>query len=219
MERIYVDVDTQFDFCDPAGSLFVPGAPECVPVWAKLVSHAIARGEPIVGSVDSHTHEAWEFATNANVGPNGEKPNFPPHCVKGTRGWLKVPDTMPERFAFVPVDAAEPFVPARTQAIYFEKEVYSLFANPNAAKVMDRLAASRAKELVVFGVATDYCVRAAAIGLAEWARSRGGEVAKSRVTVVTDGVKGIAKETIDAAMREMTAAGVNFTQSAELFAR
>jgi nicotinamidase/pyrazinamidase len=218
MQRIYVDVDTQFDFCDPAGALFVPGAPDCVPVWSKLVAHAVARGEPIVGSVDSHTHEAWEFATNSNLGPNGEKPNFPPHCVKGTRGWLKLAETMPARFAFVAVDAAEPHVPARSQAIYFEKEVYSLFANPNASKVLDSLAAGRAIEFVVFGVATDYCVRAAALGLAEWARAHEGAVSKSVVTVVTDGVKGIAKETVETAMREMTAAGVRFASSAEVLA-
>src|SRR5688572_24427960 len=119
MRRIFVDVDTQYDFCDPKGALFVQGAPEAARVSAALVRHAASRGEPIVGSVDSHNHEAWEFATNGNRGPGGEKPNFPPHCVKGTAGWLKLPDTLPERFAFVPVDAARPHVPPHTQAIYF----------------------------------------------------------------------------------------------------
>ncbi len=219
MQRIYVDVDTQWDFCDPSGSLFVPGSPEAARVWARLVADAAERGQPIVGSVDSHTHEAWEFATNDNVGPNGEKPGFPPHCVKGTRGWLKLAETLPARFAFVAVDAAKATVPARSQALYFEKEVYSLFANPNAATALDALAQGRAVDFAVFGVATDYCVRAAALGLVEWARSRGGDVSRSIVTVVRDGVCGIATDTIESALREMTAANVRFAGSADVMAR
>ena len=59
-----------------------------------------------------------------------------------------------------------------TQGVYFEKEVYSLFANPLAERFLASLAARlpgerAALELVVYGVATDYCVKAAALGLAE----------------------------------------------------
>jgi hypothetical protein len=136
MNRVFVDVDTQHDFCAPGGALFVTGAPEAMGPCARLVRAAVASGAPLVGSVDSHAHDAWEFATNANLGPEGAKPNFPPHCVKGTPGWLKLPETLPERFYFVPVvpdDGAVGRIPAGTQAVYFEKEVYSLFANPNAA--------------------------------------------------------------------------------------
>ena len=219
MKRIYVDVDTQFDFCDLSGALFVPGASDAAVVWKRLVAHAAERGDIIVGSVDSHTHEAWEFKTNANVGPHGEKPNFPPHCVKGTRGWLKLPETLPARFAFVGMDAIDVHLPARSQAVYFEKEVYSLFANRNAAAVLDAFADAEAVEFVVFGVATDYCVRAAALGLVEWAASRSGRVTASTVTVVRDGVSGIACETIATAMREMSAAGVKFADSAEVLSR
>jgi nicotinamidase/pyrazinamidase len=218
MKRIYIDVDTQFDFCDPTGALFVQGAPAAAAVCARLVRHAAARGELILGSVDSHTHEAWEFATNANRGPAGEKPNFPPHCVKGTRGWLKLPDTLPARFSFVPVDAAQPTVAPHSQAVYFEKEVYSLFANPNAAKLLDAHVASEPVEFVVFGVATDYCVRAAALGLLEWARTHGGAVAGSRVTVVEDAVAGVAPESTARAVAEMRTAGVRFAPSAEVLA-
>jgi nicotinamidase/pyrazinamidase len=218
MRRIYVDVDTQYDFCDPAGALFVPGAPAAAAVCGQLVRHAATRGEMILGSVDSHTHEAWEFATNANRGPGGEKPNFPPHCVKGTRGWLKLPETLPERFAFVAVDAAEPHVPPRSQAVYFEKEVYSLFVNPNAVKVLDALAGDEAVEFVVFGVATDYCVRAAALGLVDWARGRGGAAANSTVTVVSDAIAGVAPESTERALGEMAAAGVRFAPSAAVLA-
>jgi nicotinamidase/pyrazinamidase len=216
--RIYIDVDTQYDFCDPKGALYVRGAEVAARTCASLVRHAALRGETILGSVDSHTHDAWEFATNDNRGPNGEKPNFPPHCVKGTAGWLKMPETLPERFAFVAVDASEPHVPARCQAVYFEKEVYSLFANPNAAKWLERVARGERVDFVVFGVATDYCVRAAALGLLEWARQQGGAVAESTVTVVRDAIAGVAPESTTSALDEMTRAGVRFATASDVMA-
>jgi nicotinamidase/pyrazinamidase len=214
--RIYLDVDTQFDFCDPRGALFVQGAVEAAATCAALVARALREGRPIVGSVDSHAHDAWEFSTNAHRGPRGEKPGFPPHCVKGTAGWLKLAETLPERFVFVPADAPRPRVPDQTQAIYLEKEVYSLFANPNAARVLDALCQGLPTEFVVFGVATDYCVRAAALDTLAWARSQPGPLADSTVTLVTDACAGVGPDSTARALDEMRAAGVRFVRSDQL---
>jgi len=216
MRRIYVDVDTQYDFCDPSGALFVKGAVEASAVSASLVRRALSEGAAIVGSVDSHAHDAWEFATNDNRGPNGEKPNFPPHCVKGTRGWLKLPETLADTFAFVPMDAPAPRVPAGTRAVYFEKEVYSLFANPNAARWLEIVCANQPAEFVVFGVATDYCVRAAALDVLAWARAHSNAIASSAVTVIEDAIAGVAPESTARALDELRAAGVRFAYSSSL---
>ncbi|MBL8682079.1 MAG: cysteine hydrolase [Myxococcales bacterium] len=219
MRRIFVDVDTQYDFCAPGGALFVEGAPKAAEQCARIVQRALDLGAPIVGSVDSHAHDAWEFATNDRRGPHGEKPNFPPHCVKGTRGWLKLEATLTRSFVFVPVDAPSPRVPDGTDAVYFEKEVYSLFANPNAARWLDALCAGQPAEFVVFGVATDYCVRAAALDSLAWARSRGGSIADSKVIVVEDAIAGVARESTERALAELRAAGVSLQSYEQLFAR
>ncbi len=220
MQRVFVDVDTQFDFCAPGGALFVAGAPAAMDPCARLVKAAVASGAPVVGSVDSHSHDAWEFASSGNAGPRGERPNFPNHCVKGTPGWLKLPETLPERFYFVPavddLDAAAR-VPSGTQAVYFEKEVYSLFANPNAARVLDARAPAGPVEFVVFGVATDYCVRAAALGLREWIDARPLR-AGSRVVVASDAIAAVAEPGGSAALDEMKRAGVELRTTDEILA-
>jgi nicotinamidase/pyrazinamidase len=206
--KIFVDVDIQRDFCLPDGALFVPGSPN--ERFVAITRHALAHGIPILGSVDSHAYDAWEFASNDSKGPNGEDPRFPDHCVKGTPGWLKVEGTLAERFRFVPDAAlarddvaalAAELVDGRAQALYFEKEVYSLFANPVAEAVLDEVCrrAPAPPELVVYGVATDYCVRAAALGLAQ----RG-----HRTTLLTDAVAGITEAGVAVALAEMRAAGV-----------
>jgi len=211
MKRVFVDVDTQHDFCAPGGALFVAGAPAAMAACARLVRAAVEAGDALVGSVDSHAHDAWEFASNGNRGPEGAKPDFPDHCVKGTAGWLKLPETLPARFYFVPVvpDAqAAARIPRGTQGVYFEKEVYSLFANPNAAAVLDALAPAGPVEFVVFGVATDYCVRAAALGLVDWIAERPAR-AGSRVTVAADAIAAVVPAAGEAACAELAAAGVS----------
>jgi nicotinamidase/pyrazinamidase len=212
--RVFVDVDVQHDFCDPSGALYVPGSPN--DLYRALTRHAVAGGVPILGSVDSHAWDAWEFKSSTTRGPNGEKPNFPDHCVKGTPGWLKVSGTLPARFRFLPNVTEAPTLPVvaevrsgQTQGVYFEKEVYSLFANPLAERFVAELVAAlgTAPELVVYGVATDYCVKAAALGL----RQRGYPTA-----LVTDAIAGITPEGTRAALDEMAGAGVRLTTSAEI---
>jgi nicotinamidase/pyrazinamidase len=211
---VFVDVDVQRDFCEPTGALFVPGSPNAS--FRALTRYAVEHGVPILGSVDSHAWDAWEFASSATPAPRGDKPNFPDHCVKGTAGWLKIDGTLPPRFRFLPNVADAPVdsvvrevASGVTQGVYFEKEVYSLFANPLADRFLEALFATfpEPPELFVYGVATDYCVKAAALGL----RERG-----YATTLITDATAGITPEGTEAALREMAAAGVNMMTMASL---
>lgn len=213
--RVLVDVDTQHDFCEPSGALFVAGSP--CDAFRALVAHAVATGTPIVGSVDSHAFDAWEFASSGRTGPRGEAPRFPDHCVKGTPGWLKVRGTLPPRFRFVPRATVElePLVGelarGESHAVYFEKEVYSLFENPMAGPFVDGLTRALGADVayVVFGVATDYCVRAAALGLLE----RGLET-----WLVTDAIAAVDAEGGARAQAELEARGVRAARVAEVLA-
>ncbi len=208
MRSLLIDVDTQHDFCHPDGALFVQGADALLPAFRALVTRAVETRTPIVGSVDSHAFDAWEFAGAALAGPNGERPDFPAHCVKGTAGWLKVPGTMAARTRFVPnvpVDDIVPFV-AGAEMVLLEKEVYSLFANPNAEAVLSRLPAER---FIVFGVATDYCVRAAALGVVEWlAKALSTSARAGEVWLVADAIAAVDRVGGEKAVAECVARGV-----------
>lgn len=202
--RMYVDVDTQFDFCDPKGALFVQQAPAAMDHVRALIGAAVKSGSLLIGSVDSHDFTAWEFAKNG--GP------FPPHCVKGTAGWLKVEGTLAENAVFVP-NTAGGFAPKKgATQVLFEKEVYSLFVNPQAEAVVDALLAERGLKredvtAIVFGVATDYCVKAAATGLKE----RGFDV-----VVASDAIAAVTEEGGRAAIAEMREKGIAFEKTAVL---
>ena len=199
MSIIRVDVDTQVGFSDPDGKLFVPTAPSVTRHIKALVSDATTRRIPLIGSVDSHAYDAWEFIENG--GP------FPAHCLKGTADWLKPEGTLPERFRFVPMSEgslvigenqagsgnrtydAERFVSEAIDGVglYFEKEVYSAFANPNAEPLIEGLVAQLngpdEVEFQVFGYCTGgFCVDEFCLGL----RKRG-----YRVSLILDATAAI----------------------------
>lgn len=186
MNRILVDVDTQHDFGHPEGALYVSAPPSVPEAIGRQLEEAVRDGVPIVGSVDSHAHDAWEFESRG--GP------FPPHCVKGRPGWLRLTPESPPRTRFLPMQSVGDSVGVlvgesvqgegpRTLAerdlvsearsgvgLYFEKEVYSLFSNPLAEPVLATLVDSMGgREVVVFDVlgycTGGYCVDAAAQGL------------------------------------------------------
>ncbi|EYF07849.1 cysteine hydrolase family protein [Chondromyces apiculatus] len=215
ISKVFIDVDVQRDFCEEEGSLCLKDSPN--DLFRRLTAHAVAQRIPIVGSVDSHAWDAWEFTTNEVPAPAGAvKPHFPDHCVKGTPGWLKVEGTLPPRFRFLPnvpeastQQALDELIRGQIQAVYFEKEVYSLFVNPLAEGFVRGLveAAGTAPEFFVYGVATDYCVRAAALGLVE----RG-----YRTALIEDAVAGITPDGVKAALDELRRAGVRIAQSSEL---
>lgn len=162
---LFLEVDVQLDFIE--GSLKVDQANYTDRLENML---RLSKAAPLlVGSVDSHDFSAWEFNTNDNVGPNKEKPNFPPHCVVGTKGWLRAAYADRADAVFVPNTALltsdmdtwlERLDDGTT--FFFMKEVYSLFANPNAKLFLDLISRRVVTDqVVVYGIATDYCVKAA----------------------------------------------------------
>jgi nicotinamidase/pyrazinamidase len=147
----YIDVDTQFDFMNPKGNLYVQGAKDIVPNLEKLIKNAQTKWIPIVGSVDAHIVNDPEFQ------------RFPPHCVVGTAGQKKIPQTTLPNQRIIPlshkVNGNDLMPPG---PVILEKNAHSLFDNPNAEAA---LRATGAKHFMVFGVALDICVRFAAEGL------------------------------------------------------
>jgi nicotinamidase/pyrazinamidase len=192
-ETAFVDVDTQFDFMDPGGALYVPGAEKLAPALERLTRWAVDKGVPIIASVDAHAPDDPEFK------------DFPPHCVAGTPGQKKLHETLGNRPLFIENRPLELSIPMIEQAgvlrydqYVFEKQTFSLFGNVNAEKILGRIAP---RKFVVYGVATDYCVKAIVLDLLE----QGAEV-----EVVEDAIAAVAEESGLAALEEMKAKGARF---------
>ncbi len=155
------DVDTQVDFMLPDGKLYVPGAEHTAPAMKRLVDAARAAGIVHVASADDHELTDEEIS---------EEPDFqltyPPHCLRGTRGARKIPET--EQQDPVPITAErlpERYLQGREFLLL--KKSFDVFTNPNTERLLERLDPD---EILVFGVATDVCDDAAIRGFLERGR-------------------------------------------------
>jgi len=85
---IFWDVDTQHDFMDHDGKLYVPDAELIKPNLKRLTDYAHDRNIHIVASSDDHTAGDRELSSTPDF-----EATFPEHCMRGTRGAEKIPET------------------------------------------------------------------------------------------------------------------------------
>ena len=192
------DVDTQVDFMLPDGKLYVPGAEETVPAMKRLVHAARAAGVVHVASADDHELTDAEISTEPDF-----LTTYPPHCLRGTRGARKIPETDQED----PVPLALELVPdfyLEGREFLLLKKSFDVFTNPNTERILDRLDPD---EVVVFGVATDVCDDAAIRGFL----ARG-----LKVRFVEDAARGLDDERVAIRTTFWRENGVEFTTASEV---
>jgi nicotinamidase/pyrazinamidase len=187
------DVDTQVDFMLPEGKLYVPGAEETAPAMRRLVDAARAAGIPHVASSDDHELTDEEISESPDF-----ETTYPPHCLRGTRGARKVPETEQED----PVPIGLQPLPEhwlRGREFLLLKKHFDVFTNPNTERLLDLLDPD---EVIVFGVATDVCDDAAIRGMLD----RG-----CRVRFVEDAARGLDEGRVAACTAAWRERGVEFT--------
>ena len=190
MKTIFFDVDTQNDFMNKDGRLYVSGAQEIKPQLAALTAYAKEKGILVIASVDAHDEHSAELRVNG--GP------FPYHAMKGTKGQEKIPETTLKHACIVPNTSVSRIKETLQgcNEIIIEKDSYDSRTNPNFDAVIKATGATKA---IVYGVATDYCVRAAGLAL----RALGLET-----IIVQDAIAAVDSDTEKTALEELTKAGV-----------
>ena len=187
------DVDTQVDFMLPDGKLYVGGAEETIPEMKRLVAAARAAEVVHVASADDHELTDEEIADEPDF-----RITYPPHCLRGTRGARKIPETEQED----PVPITLELLPERYFAgreFLLLKKSFDVFTNPNTERLLDWLDPD---QIVVFGVATDVCDDAAIRGFL----ARG-----LKVRFVEDAARGLDDERVASCTAFWREQGVEFT--------
>lgn len=189
---IFWDVDTQVDFMLPHGKLYVPGAENIIPNLRKLTNLARDNALLIVASMCAHREGDAEFA------------QFPPHCLVGTPGQQKVPETVILGQTVVPNQPVELPDLRNTSQLIIEKQQFDVFTNPNTAALISRLAPKR---VVLYGVVTEICVVCAARGLLD----RGVQL-----DVVTDATRYLDEAKGRATLEEVAQRGGRLAQTEDV---
>jgi nicotinamidase/pyrazinamidase len=204
MMRALLLIDLQYDFC-PGGALAVARGDETIPVANRL----IPAFTTVVATQDWHPENHGSFAINHpgtlpySVTQLAGLPQvlWPAHCVQGSRG-AELCDSLDRNMI------TEVFQKGTDPSI----DSYSGFFDNGHRKstgLGDWLRARSIGEVVVLGLATDYCVKFTSLD----ARALG-----LKVTVVSDGCRGVDLKAGDSerALAEMHAAGCTIATSAEI---
>ncbi len=179
-------VDLQNDFADRRGSLYVAGSEEIVPVANEQVRRAVAAGTPVVYTQDWHPPHTPHFAQDGGI--------WPVHCVAGTWGAAFVPGLLVKGAVVHKGTGGE--------------DGYSGFSMRDvptgavsATQLAQLLSEAGAREIVLCGVATDYCVKETSLDAIELGYG---------VIVLRDAVRAVDREPGDGdrALAAMEAAGV-----------
>jgi nicotinamidase/pyrazinamidase len=164
---VFVDIDTQRDFLEPDGALFIEGSAAILSNLASLTHFAISHQIPILATACAHLPDDPELE------------RFPPHCMAGTPGQERVPATAcPHSTVLSVSERLGGQIPLH---LTLEKRELDLFSRTDAGELITRYDQAK-PTFVVYGVATDYCVREAVNGLVE---------RQCRVAIVTDAIRAI----------------------------
>ena len=203
---IFWDVDTQYDFMHADGKLYVPEAERIIPNLKRLSDYAHGHAIRVVASADDHVASHPEISETPDW-----RSTFPPHCMRGTAGQKKIPETaLRDPLVIEPARVDRHVLADRLRAhkgdILFHKHRFDVFTNENVPAVLDVL---NPDDIVLYGVATDVCDKAAVEGLLE-------RRPHTRLFVVTDAVRGIDKDVSDQLLKDWGDEGVRLVKTKEV---
>jgi nicotinamidase/pyrazinamidase len=203
---IFWDVDTLHDFMKREGKLYVAGAEELIPVVRALTDFAHDHHIPIVASADNHD------ASDAEISDQPDwKTTFPPHCMRGTPGQLKIAETALRDPLVIEPEPQDPGALAHRILSHrgdfmLHKHTVDVFSNANTVTLLRAL---EPEAVVLYGVATDFCDRHTVEGLLRHSP-------RSRLYLVSDAIRAIYPEEGDRLVSDWRARGVQTVESSEV---
>jgi len=197
-ECVVVDLNTQRDFCHPAGLSPVANVHDLIPALRHIVAWTKRNGAPVVSSIESHRESDFTELRQ----PFG--------CLDGSVGQRKIDFTVFRPCTYVevdnmlccPIDLFNQF-----QQVIFCKRSCDLLSNPKADRFFNVVSTG---EFILFGVAMEESVKALALGL--MARNK-------RVSIVVDACGYWHKPTADLTVRQLSAKGARMLTVADLLQR
>ncbi len=204
-DLLFWDVDTQFDFMNSGGNLYVPGAEEIIDKVSETRRLALDNGFSMLADIDWHSRENTEISDSPDF-----KRTFPPHCMAGSPGAERVGYLGKVRIEYVEIDKTplqklKKLVDKEQFHVVIKKNSLDVFENPNTDSLVELL---RPRHVVVFGVALDFCVYYALRGLLKHN--------VTRPAVLKDVTKGLGERPEQQIFGELGKMGVEIIELADL---
>jgi nicotinamidase/pyrazinamidase len=177
-KTIFWNVDTQKDFIEPDGKLYVQGAEEIKQKLRQITKLAKEYNIRVVNTADYH------FVNSRELDKNPDMMNtFPEHCMAGSEGAEYIKETDPEspiifdwdKDYFISNDLLDI---NHHRNIVLRKDAFDVFrGTPHAKKILEIISPD---VVFVYGVTTNICVNFAVVELAKKVK---------QVYVIADAIK------------------------------
>ncbi len=186
-KTIFWNVDTQKDFMNEDGALYVEGAEGIKPTLAKLTQYAKENDIMVVNTADWHYENSEELSDTPDF-----VNTFPPHCMSNTEGVWYIDETKPVddvniTFRWDAEDYSDKFIngiiESRIREIIITKDKFDVFSgNAYTDKITTAIKGNGFTDVIIYGVASNVCVDFAVKGLL----NKG-----FNVTIIEDAIKGL----------------------------
>jgi nicotinamidase/pyrazinamidase len=175
---LFWNVDTQNDFIDPSGKLYVRGAEELRPTWAEITRLAKKHKIKVINSADSHDIHSPELDQDPDL-----VTTFPPHCLTGTSGAEFIKETTPENPLIFRWDTKYDMAPLKIDVPVYRnfvilKNEFDMFAGNSITEQLIREV--NPARVFVYGMTTSICVDYSVRGLVSLVK---------KVYVIRDAIK------------------------------
>jgi len=196
---IFFDIDTQNDFIDKSGALYVKGSEKIIKNLKILTEFAKKNNILIISSQDTHIKNDPEFK------------DFPQHCIDKTWGNKKLNETLLPKNKIKTIgpdiiydDKSLEDIILKFKQIILQKNVLDVFSNPNTINILKSIYPDK---VYVYGVVTEYCVEKAVAGLLK---------NNFKVCIIKDAIKEISVNKKRELFLEWKKQGVEFIKTKDL---
>jgi len=162
---LFWNVDTQKDFIEPDGKLYVPGA-ETLKDKLKLITRLAGKYHiRVVNTADYHYINSPELDKSPDM-----VNTFPEHCMAGTEGAEFIKETNPynptifdwDQIYQLPEELSDN---KKYRNLVIRKDAFDVFkGSPHTEKILELL---KPEAVFVYGVTTNICVDFAVKGLSK----------------------------------------------------
>lgn len=162
---LFWNVDTQKDFMNPDGKLYVPGAELLKDTLKSITRLARKKNIQVINTADYH------YINSAEIDRNPDMVNtFPEHCMAGSEGAEYIKETDPmdptifdwDKNYLISDDLLDV---SKHRNLVLRKDAFDVFTgSPHTGKVLEIL---KPDKVFVYGVTTNICVHQAVMGLSK----------------------------------------------------
>jgi nicotinamidase/pyrazinamidase len=155
-------------------------------LYVKAAEKLIPNIKKLTGFADKHKITIVS-SMDAHINKDPEFALFPAHCQRNSPGAEKLKETLA----------------SRTRQIFISKRTFDVFSNPLARKAVKGF-----KVAYVYGVALDYCVKSACLGLVKLG---------IKTNLVKDATKAVSPGSGAQTLKLLKAKGVIFVNTKDVF--